>query len=254
MAGFAIFMTILTYGVVALTAASVTSLCLFFFMKRRVSQETANRRRVIVMTTLAPFLALLWLVVALLIHVQISNRLAHQDCGFSPDPYVTLPNGYVLGSNNTYDGYIKAPGFETDVPVAGPGYVRSIIDLQLSNGDFIGTQFDLKTSKVRQFTFDTRTRTFQTSDPNYSGATESQPPYNSDVDAWAAAETSAHDDANSYWVLYAQYRHQWPNYILITLVVAGESAIVFGVRKLWASGMTKPASSQLIPSPKTNLH
>jgi hypothetical protein len=95
-------------------------------------------------------------VIAFLIHVQISNRLAHQDCGLSGDPYVTLPNGYVLGSLNTYSGYIKAPGYETGGPVAGPGYVRSIIDLNFSDPYFVGTQFDHETSSVRSFVFDTR--------------------------------------------------------------------------------------------------
>ena len=187
------------------------------------------------MSTLAPFLALLWLIVALVLHVEISNRLAHQDCGFSPDPYVTLPNGYVLGSQNTYDGYIKAPGFEMDVPIAGPGYVRSIIDLQLSNGDFIGTQFDLKTSATHHFVFDTRTRSYQVTDKDGSQAPSPQASDSTDLNAWTAAETHAHDDANSYWQLYAQYRHHWPNYILALLIITGEGAIGFWVWKLWTA-------------------
>jgi|CZKF01.1.fsa_nt_gi hypothetical protein len=230
MAGFAIVMTILTYGFLSLIAASVLSLCLYFYAKRRVRKEGHNRRRVVVVSALAPFLALLWLVTALLIHIEISNRLAHQDCGFSPDPYVTLPNGYVLGSHNTYDGYIAAPGFETDVPVVGPGYARSIIDLQLSNGYFIGTQFDLKTSRMRNFVFDTRTREFHATDLNDSASQVSDTDH---LAAWAAAETRAHDDATSYWKLYAQYRHHWPNYILMALILAGEGAIGFWVWKLW---------------------
>ena len=68
---------------------------------------TGSPRRA-VPTTVAPFLAFSWLIAAFVLHVLISNNLAHQDCGFglSPDPWVTLPNGYVLGSHNTYDGYI----------------------------------------------------------------------------------------------------------------------------------------------------
>lgn len=219
MAGFAVVLMILTYGLFALIAGSVSSVCLYFYAKRRVRKEGYSRK-VIAVSALAPFLALLWLVVALVIHVEISNTFAHQDCGFSPDPYVTLPNKYVLGSYNTYDGYFKAPGFETDTPVAGPGYVRSIIDLQFSNGYFIGTQFDFKTSSVRHFVFDTRTRSFQVSDRN-------------DLTTWEAAETSARSDATSYWNLYAQYRRRWPNYILVALILAGESAIGFWVWRLW---------------------
>ncbi len=41
--------------------------------------------------------------------------------------------------------YIKAPGYETDVPVDGPGYVRSIIHLEFADPYFIGTQFDFNT-------------------------------------------------------------------------------------------------------------
>jgi hypothetical protein len=230
MAGFAVFMTIVSDGFLALVVVGVSSLCLYFYAKRRASSE-GRGRRVVTATALAPWIGLVWLVIALLIHVQISNRLAHQDCGLSGDPYVTLPNGYVLGSLNTYDGYFKAPGFETDMPVAGPGYVRSIVDLQLSNGFFIGTQFDFNTSRVRHFVFDTRTREFHVSDADdkASGSSNAQ-----QLDKWAAAETSVHSDADSYWKLYAQYRHHWPNYVLAGLIIAGEGAIAFGVWKLWA--------------------
>src|SRR6202789_1317610 len=167
MAGFAVVMTFLSYVFFGLIAAGIASLCLYLFAKRRFPEAGEVRRRVIVVSVLTPFLAFLWPIAAFVIHVEISNRLAHQDCGLglSPDPYVTLPNGYVLGSHNTYDGYFKAPGFETDMPVAGPGYVRSIIDLRFSNGYFTGTQFDFKTSNIRHFTFDTRTREFHTTDP-----------------------------------------------------------------------------------------
>src|SRR5579859_6459350 len=109
MAGFAVVMTILTYGIIAILGASALSLILFFLARKRLRDDGWNDRSLIVESTVAPFLGIAWLIVALLIHVQISNKLAHQDCGFSGDPYVTLPNGYELGSHNTYDGYIRAP-------------------------------------------------------------------------------------------------------------------------------------------------
>jgi hypothetical protein len=174
MAGFAIFMTVLTYGFIGLVVACILSVCLALIARQRLLSDSPNRRKIIATSAVSPFLAFLWLIAALLIHVQISNRLAHQDCGFSPDPYVMLPNGYILGSANTYDGYIKAPGYETDVPVVGPGYVRSLIDLQLTGDYFIGTQFDLKTSQVRHFVYDTRTRAFQASDTKDSAIREFQ--------------------------------------------------------------------------------
>jgi len=241
MAGFAIVMTILTYGVLGFLAACVASLCLYFYSKRRAREE-GRSRNVVVVTTVAPFVALLWLVIALLIHVQISNKLAHQDCGFSPDPYVTLPNGYTLGSHNTYDGYFHAPGFETDVPFAGPGYVRGIIDLEFSNGYFKGTQLEGKTSKFRRFVFDTRTRAFQAADTDGPDGVPLQATGDAGLDAFAAAQTSVHEDATSYWILYAKYRHHWPNYILLALIIAGEGAIFFWVWKLWAVAATPVAS------------
>ena len=121
MAGFAVFMTILIFGFLGIFVASVLSVCLYVFAKRKVRREGLVGHRLTVVSSFSPFLGLLWLLVALLLHVQISNRLAHQDCGLSGDPYVTLPNGYVVGSLNTYDGYLVAPGFKTDTPVAGPG-------------------------------------------------------------------------------------------------------------------------------------
>lgn len=169
---------------------------------------------------MAPFAGLFWLALALLLHVQISNKLAHQDCGLSGDPYVTLPNGYELGSHNTYDGYIKAPGFQTNGPdVASPGYVRSIVDLQFNTGSFVGTQFDFKTSSLRRFTFDTRTRAFESSPIGPV--------------SWDAANNLAQQGANSHWKLYSQYRHHWPNYVLFFLIVGGELAIGYWVWRIW---------------------
>jgi len=146
---------------------------------------------------------------------------------------VTLPDGYILGSLNTYDGYFKALGFETDVPMVGPGYVRSIIDLQLSGGIFTGTQFNFRTSRIRSFTFNTATRVFQTPDDNDSNGKECNSTDPQCVQIWGQAETSAHDDANSYWELYHQYRHRWPSYLLLAVIVLGEAAIAQGIRMLW---------------------
>ncbi|MDR3744912.1 MAG: hypothetical protein P4K80_02135 [Acidobacteriaceae bacterium] len=210
-------MTIVTFGFLGVVAACILSSCLYLLAKRRPLKEGQNRRSITIKVVMAPFIGLVWLVFALLLHVETSNRLAHQDCGLSGDPYVTLPNGYVLGSHNTYDGYIKAPGYETDVPVAGPGYVRSIIDLQFTDGNFVGTQFDFKTSSVRRFIYDTRTQEFSSSPEGPL--------------SWDAANTNAQEGANSYWKLYAQYRHYWPNYILLVLIIAGEGSIGFWVWK-----------------------
>ena len=221
-------MAILFYGFVGLIAAGIGSTCFYMYAKRR------REHRFAIACGATPFIALLWLIVALLIHVQISNRLAHQDCGFSPDPYVTLPNGYILGSHNTYDGYFKAPGFETDVPMVGPGYVRSIIDLQLSDGIFTGTQFNFRTSRIRPFTFNTATRIFETPDNDDSNGKECDSTDSQCVQIWGQAETRAHNDPNSYWALYQQYRHRWPNYVLVALILLGETAILLGIIKLWS--------------------
>jgi hypothetical protein len=170
---------------------------------------------------LAPFVGLLWLVAALVIHVQVSNKLAHQDCGFSGDPYVTLPNGYVLGSLNTYDGYIVAPGFKTDTPRTGPGYVRSLIDIQWTGEHFVGT-FSDGGGKELHFDLNARDRSIQISDTGISVGFDQ-------------VDTLVQRDANSYWVMYAKYRHHWPNYILMALIVAGEGGIAFG---MWRYSMS----------------
>ncbi|MFT4114250.1 MAG: hypothetical protein QM649_15900 [Silvibacterium sp.] len=173
----------------------------------------------------SPFLGLGWLVFALLIHVQVSNRLAHQDCGLSGDPFVTLPNGYEVGSHNTYDGYLKAPGATTDVPVAGDGYVRSIISLHLDGDKFSGTQYDFNTSSVRRFTFDTKTETF---------ASSPEGPI-----TWSAANDRSQLGDESYWVVYRKYRHRWPNYLLLFLIVGGEVAIALRLRKVWLTAVSR---------------
>ncbi|HEX3659907.1 MAG TPA: hypothetical protein VHU89_00645 [Acidobacteriaceae bacterium] len=196
MAGFAIFMTIAIVGLVSLVAAGIMSACLYFATKRK---EAVRGRRVVFVSSVAPFLALFWVGVALVIYVMVSNLLAHQSCGFSPDPYVTLPNGYVIGSHNTYDGYFHAPGVETDVPVVGPGYVRSLIDLDFSDPYFSGTQFDFQTSTTRSFVFDTRTRSFKATEPaNEGGKPCGTPPDQACLSAWTDANTHAQTDTNSY--------------------------------------------------------
>jgi hypothetical protein len=219
MAGFAVVVTILTFGVFGILGAVVLSIILFFLARKKLRNEGRNDRSLVIKSTVAPFLGLAWLVVALLIHVQLSNRLAHQDCGLSGDPYVTLPNGYELGSHNTYDGYIKAPGARTDVSVAGPGYVRSIITLQLVDDKFTGTQFDFNTSSVRRFTLDTNTGAVQSV---LVGPT-----------SWEAANDRAQLGEESYWKIYAKYRHHWPYYILLILIIGGEGAIVLWIRRAW---------------------
>jgi hypothetical protein len=219
MAGFAVVMTIFTYGIVGIFCAGVLSLVLFLKARKKLSDGGHRDRSLIFKSTAAPFLGLAWLLVALLVHVQVSNRLIHQDCGLSGDPYVTLPNGYEVGSHNTYDGYIRAPGAQTDVPVAGPGYVRSIISLHLDGDKFSGTQFDFKTSSVRRFTFDTHTQAFQSFPEGPS--------------SWDAANDNAQLGAESYWKIYAKYRHHWPNYVLLILIVGGEGAIALWLRRAW---------------------
>lgn len=214
-------MTVLIWGSLGLAVATLLTISLYFIERHQVRRVGLSWNGLTSLRAFAPFFGLLWLVVALLIHVFVSNLIAHQDCGLSGDPYVTLPNGYVLGSHNTYDGYFKSPGFETGVPVAGPGYVRGIIDLQYSNGYFTGTQFDFAASGIRHFVYDTRDRSFRVTDPG----TPSH---------WEDVQTSVHNDESSYWVLYERYRHKWPNYVLLTLILIGEGAIVYWVWKSWS--------------------
>ena len=222
-------MTILFYGAILAVAASLGTIVLYLLARKRIPTEYPNRRRALIRISFSPFLGLGWLLIALLLHVGISNGIAHQDCGLSGDPYVTLPNGYELGSHNTYDGYFKAPGCETDVPIAGKGYVRTIIDLQFSSGYFTGTQWDFNSSSIRKFTFDTRTLVYQVSAPLEKATFE-------DV------ATKAQDDPDSYSKLYAQYRKSWPFYVLLLLIVSGEATIFVLVKRLWIR-ITRSADS-----------
>jgi len=241
MAGFAVVMTFLFFGVVGVVVTSVASICLFRYARNRVPL-TGERPGLVLLTTVAPFLAFLWLIAAFVLHVSISHNLAHQDCGFglSPDPWVTLPNGYKLGSHNTYDGYIAAPGAETSQPVVGVGYVRSIINLKWKDPYFIGTQFDFNTGHKRAFVHDTRTGTTATSEPNLD-VNEVTEEGSKNLDAWTAAQTQSHFDADSYWVMYAQNRRQWPKYEFLALVMFGEGAIGFWLWRTWSGSSVKNA-------------
>lgn len=243
MAGFAVVMTFLFFGVVGVVGASVASFCLYSYARKRVPLN-GRKTGVVFLTTVAPFFAFLWLIAAFILHVSISNKIAHQDCGFglSPDPWVTLPNGYKLGSHNTYDGYIAAPGVETAQPVVGAGYVRSIINLKWKDPYFIGTQFDFDTGHMRAFVHDTRTRTTTTSEPNLD-VNEVTEEGSKNLDAWTAAQTQTHSDADSYWVMYAQNRRRWPSYVFLTLVLLGESAIGFWLWRTWSGSSIKSVES-----------
>jgi len=219
MAGFAVVMTILTFGTIGILSVGALSIILFFLARKKLRNEGRDDRSLVVKSTVAPYLGLAWLIVALFIHVQVSNKLAHQDCGLSGDPYVTLPNGYEVGSLNTYSGYVKAPGVKTGMPVLGPGYIRSIIKLHFDGTRFTGTQFDHETSSVRSFTFDTRTHVIQSSLVGPS--------------SWEAANDEAQLADQSYWKIYVLYRHHWPNYLLLAMLVGGEGTIALWVWKAW---------------------
>jgi hypothetical protein len=234
MAGFAVVMTLLFFGVVGLVLASIASCCLFFYARNRMRQ-ISDEHGVVARSTVAPFLAFFWLIVAFILHVSISNNIAHQDCGFglSPDPWVTLPNGYKLGSNNTYDGYIAAPGVQTEQPVVGNGYVRSIVKITWKAPYFIGTQFDFNSGHTRAFVHDTRSRTTAVSDPGLD-VNEVTKDGSRNLDAWTAAQTQTHTEPDSYWVMYADNRHQWPNYAFLLLVLVGEGVIGFWLWRTWS--------------------
>ena len=136
----------------------------------------------------------------------------------------------MVGSLNTYSGYVHAPGVTTDIPWIGRGYVRGIIDLEFRDGRFIGTYLDSKsqfqpqgTDHVRNFVFDTRNQSIQTSDTNTAGDFTSQ-------------QNSVHQDQNSYWNLYALHRHGWPAVVFWVIVLGGWSALVAVVQRLKPAG------------------
>ncbi len=230
MAGFAVVMAFLTWGLILTVASIVLSIVLFKFAKRSVPASTHAAKRYRAFAAAAPFLALGWLVAVLFVHTFVSNHLAHQSVGYSPDPYVALPNGYVVGSLNTYSGYVSAPGVTTDVPWVGRGYVRGIIDLGYRDGRFIGTYLDSKSQfqpqgidRIRNFVFDTQDQTIHTSDTNVTGNFTSQ-------------QNSVHQDQNSYWNLYAHYRHRWPTMVFWALLTVGWVALFAFVPQLKPAG------------------
>jgi hypothetical protein len=221
MAGLYYVVMALLFGLLCLGAAIVGSISFVVRAKKRLPPGLRGRGLFLGVGGFAPFVGLVWLVVALFIHVQVSDKWAHQDCGFSGDPYVTLPNGYVLGSLNTYSGYITAPGFKTDLPATGPGYVRSLIDIELTDEHFVGTYQDFGTNTVHNFSFDTRDRSIRTSDTTIP------------ID-FETVQNRVHTDPTSYWKLYRKYRHRWPAVVFLDLIAVGGGAIIFGVRKFWA--------------------
>lgn len=234
MAGFAVFFFVFVVASFTLLPfAGVCSVILSTFYGRKRSLTGRGSRSGAVAFACTPLFALLWIVVVLIAHILISNGLAHQSVGFSSDPYVTLPNGYRLGSGNTYDGYIVAPGFHTDVPSAGPGYVRGLIDIEWRPPFFVGRQHDFSTAEFRRFSFDTRDRSFLYLDPVRPGAHPESSLSATDLKLFTEQQDAVNNDATSYWVLYGRYRHEWPVWVARMLFVFGEAAIVLHAFKLW---------------------
>jgi hypothetical protein len=215
------------WGVIGLVASIISAILLVNSARRR--QKAAW---IVTVCGVAPFIGFLWLALALFLHMKISNNLANQDFGMSGDPYVTLPNGYRLESGNTYDNRLIAPGFHSDIPIAGPGYVRSIIHLQIDGDDFVGDQYDFTTRSVRPFRFNMKTRSFSSSGRTPTADETLHAKIDNAGDIWGDAQTQARTDSNGFWNLYAKYRHHWPNYLLVALIVLGEGSLIAGVRKL----------------------
>jgi hypothetical protein len=220
MAGFAVVMTFLFWGFMLSVVALLASILLYRNAKRISPQSTRDAYRYRYNRAAAPFLAILWIAIALILHTIISNKLGHQSVGFSPDPYVTLPNGYVVGSLNTYSGYVHAPGVQTDIPWVGTGYVRGIIDLSYNEESFAGTYLDSRsdfqpkgTDRIRGFVFDTRDQSIKTFDTKEAADFETQ-------------QNRVHEDATSYWNLYAKYRHRWPTEVFWIILLGGEIGVV----------------------------
>jgi hypothetical protein len=212
-------MTVLICGVPLVICACLASVLFRWLAKRRLHAGGAGSPDLPEACAKAPFLGLLWLVVALLIHVLVSNVIAHQDCGLSGDPYVTLPNGYVVGSLNSDDGYIRAPDAKTDRPVIGPGYVRSVDVVNYTDGVFRGQLYDFDSRGFRGFILDSRNGFVGLIDPSSPA-----PRY--------AIPANTRLIAASYRVLYAQYRHRWPNYVLVGLILTGEGLIGLWIFRL----------------------
>jgi hypothetical protein len=229
MAGFYYVVMVLMLGLFGIVAATIVSITLLVLASKRLPKGIQGRLSFLTACGFAPFVGLLWILIALLIHVQISNKLAHQDYGFSGDPYVTLPNGYILGSANTYDGYIRAQGFNTDTSRTGPGYVRSLIDIQWTGEHFVGT-FSDGGNKELHFDFNTRDRSIQTVDTGI-------------LVNFEQVQSLVHQDANSYWLMYETYRHHWPNYILTILIITGEATIALWLRTYWVSMRRRAAKA-----------
>lgn len=229
MAGFSVFVGFLSLCIVGGASAFALALALRVLAKRRIERLGYRKHPFVTRCEIAPFLGLAWVLASFIVHVVVSNQIAHQDCGFelSVEPYVTLPNGYVVGDYG--EGYVRAPGASSDLPLLektrgngkpdtyappyGPGYIRSVYELQWTGRYFLGTQFDYGDSKTHPFLFDT-------SDWNYHEFS------GEDNAAWAATKTQFHYVGNNYMNLYWKYWKRWPKYVFIAMIVFGELLIV----------------------------
>lgn len=64
----------LSFGIIGILGTCALSIVLFFLTRKKLRHEVRNDRSLVVKRTVAPFLGLAWPIVALLIHVQISNN------------------------------------------------------------------------------------------------------------------------------------------------------------------------------------
>lgn len=116
------------------------------------------------------------------------------------------------------------------MPATGPGYVRSLIDIQLINGSFVGSYRDYGSNTIHNFSFNAGDRSIQTTDTGIP------------ID-FGAVQDRVHSDPTSYWRLYERYRHRWPAIVFLDLIALGGGAIIFGLRKFWVIMQQRAASA-----------
>ena len=229
MDGLSLVLTLLFYRVAGSLIVIIASPMLVWLGRKRIALNTRGRGGFLWVCGLAPLAAVLWVWVCFVGYSYVNRTIFHQDDGLTDDPYVTLPDNFVIGKQVDYCwGYIagsgqQTHGFDKCHSPDGRGLVSGVTEVQIADHYILGT------------------RSVADADPNFlrGGAhtvtsyflldrrTGSVEHFASKEDLSAAASSKGIDMSPEYIGLtYARHRVHWIDWLLVPAQLFGVAGLL----------------------------
>ena len=160
MAGFGIFMELLSFGVLGLLVATILAFALVHWGKDVVPVTSPHRSAFLFRCGTQPFLGLLWVVFSFIVYSFCIGMLFHRDDRLSTNPHTPLPNGFIIGSVDYHTGYIIRPGMTMHgFPHDSQDCVADVLEFQIADPYLLGSKFIWPSTTKEYFILDTRSGT-----------------------------------------------------------------------------------------------